>query len=139
MQLGSQLKFSNISGDYHKRELLPALTLLEKANVMSRVQQTQGHGSSLNAMADHNHFKMIMVDVALTQTLLGVTSEQWILNTGHAFINKGSIAEAFVGQELLAYHNARQTAKLYCGDVQVRFCESLRVRFPWATRPSVQA
>lgn len=113
LQLGQQFQFSKISGDYRKRELLPALILLEKANVVTRVQQTQGYGFPLNAHADPHYFKMNMVDIALTQTLLGLTSEQWILDTENAFFNKGAIAEAFVGQELLAYHSARQAAKLY--------------------------
>jgi predicted AAA+ superfamily ATPase len=113
LQLGNQLQFSKIAGDYRKRELLPALTLLEKANVVTRIQQTQGYGLPLNANADPHCFKMIMIDIAITQTLLGLTSDQWILNTENAFINKGAIAKAFVGQELLAYHNARQAAKLY--------------------------
>ena len=113
LQLGEQLQFSKIAGDYRKRELFPALALLEKANVVTRVQQTQGYGFPLSANADPHCFKMIMVDIALTQTLLGLTSEQWILNTENAFVNKGAIAEAFVGQELLAYHNARQSSKLY--------------------------
>ena len=42
-----------------------------------------------------------MLDVALTQTLLGLTSEQWILDAEKALINKGAIAEAFVGLILL--------------------------------------
>lgn len=113
LQLGEQLQFSKIAGEYRKRELLPALSLLEKANVVTRIQQTQGHGFPLSANADPHCFKLIMVDIAITQTLLGLTSEQWILNTENAFINKGAIAEAFVAQELLVYHNARQAAKLY--------------------------
>lgn len=113
LQLGEQFQFAKIAGDYRKRELLPALTLLEKANVLTRVQQTQGYGFPLSAQADPHYFKIIMVDIAITQTLLGLTSEQWILDTENAFINKGALAEAFVGQELLAYHHARQAAKLY--------------------------
>lgn len=112
-QLTQLFQFSKIPGEYRKRELLPALTLLEKANVLTRIQQIQTVGLPLNAHADPHHFKIIMLDVALTQTLLGLTSDQWILNTENEFINKGAIAEAFVGQELLTYHNSRQLAKLY--------------------------
>lgn len=112
-QLGGQFQFSKITGEHRKRELAPALSLLEKANVVTCVQQTKAAGFPLGACADPNYFKIIMVDVALTQTLLGLTSEQWILQPENAFINKGTVAEAFVGQELLAYHNARRDAQLY--------------------------
>ena len=112
-QLGGKFQFSKIPGDYRKRELAPALKLLEKANVVTRVQQTTANGFPLGACANPEYFKIIMMDIALTQTVLGLTSEQWILETENAFINKGAIAEAFVGQELLAYHNARRDATLY--------------------------
>lgn len=114
-QLGGKFQFSKIPGDYRKRELAPALKLLEKANVVTRVQvqQTTANGFPLGACANPEYFKIIMMDIALTQTILGLTSEQWILETENAFINKGAIAEAFVGQELLAYHNARRDASLY--------------------------
>lgn len=65
-----------------------------------------------------------MLDVALTQMLLGLTSEQWILDTEKAFINKGAIAEAFVGQELLAYGNPRQKQSLYYWEREKRSSEA---------------
>lgn len=113
MQLCHQFQFSKIQGDFRKRELLPALTLLEKANIVTRVQQVHAQGFPLSAQADPNYFKIILVDIALAQTLLGAVPTQWILDTQNAFINKGEIAESFVGQELMAYHNARQEAPLY--------------------------
>lgn len=70
-QLGGKFQFSKITGEHRKRELAPALNLLEKANVVTRVQQTKAAGFPLGAYADPNHFKIIMVDVAITQTLLG--------------------------------------------------------------------
>ncbi|MCX7126209.1 MAG: DUF4143 domain-containing protein, partial [Gammaproteobacteria bacterium] len=113
LQLCHQFQFSKIQGDFRKRELLPALTLLEKANIVTRVQQVHAQGFPLSAQADPNYFKIILVDIALAQTLLGAVPTQWILDTQNAFINKGEIAESFVGQELMAYHNARQEAPLY--------------------------
>jgi predicted AAA+ superfamily ATPase len=113
LQLGHQFQFSKMQGDFRKRELSPALTLLEKANIATRVQQVHAHGFPLSAHADPNYFKIILLDVALTQALLRVIPTEWILNTHNAFINKGDIAEAFVGQELMAYRNPRQDTALY--------------------------
>ena len=39
---------------------------------------------------DPDNFKVIMLDVALTQALLGMTAEQWMLDLQAAFINKGA-------------------------------------------------
>jgi hypothetical protein len=47
------------------------------------------------------------------QALLGITAEDWILNTEQTFINKGNIAEAFVGQEMLAYQQLRYPYELH--------------------------
>lgn len=112
-QLGIQFHYKNMSSDFRKRELEPALLLLKKANVIAQIQKTSAQGFPLAAFANPEHFKINMVDVALAQTLLGLTSEQWIFDIENAFINKGMIAESFVGQELLAYANPRQESNLY--------------------------
>ena len=49
-------------------------------------------------LADPKQFKLIILDVALTQALLGTASEAWTLTPEKAFINKGAIIEAVVGQ-----------------------------------------
>ncbi|MCX7122059.1 MAG: AAA family ATPase [Gammaproteobacteria bacterium] len=113
LQLCQQFQFSKMGGDFRKRELSPALTLLEKANIVTRVQQVHGRGFPIGAEADPHYFKIILLDVALAQTLLGAIPTEWILDTQNAFINKGAVAESFVGQELMAYHNPRQEAPLY--------------------------
>lgn len=112
-QLSEPIQYTKFSGNYRKRELEPALLLLEKANVLTRVSKTQGNGIPLLAHSDPNNFKTIVVDVAIAQALLGLKSGEWILNLEDTFINKGAIAEAFVGQELLAYSHSRQPAHLY--------------------------
>ena len=51
--------------------------------------------------------------ILLPLALLGQNSAEWIVDPKSAFINKGAVAEAFVGQELLAYTNARMSTQLY--------------------------
>ena len=112
-QLGRQFQYAKLSGNYRKRELSPALELLVRANIMTPVFQTSGQGIPLGADANPEAFKAIFIDVALTQALLGLTAEQWILDPARAFVNKGALSEAFVGQECLAYANPRQKKSLY--------------------------
>ncbi|MBI5448624.1 MAG: AAA family ATPase [Gammaproteobacteria bacterium] len=111
--IGKQFRYSHITGHYRKRELEPALYLLEKANVVSPVHYTAAQGIPLGAQTRLDNFKLIPLDIALNQAALGLTSEEWILDPEKTFINKGTITEAFVGQELLAYANPRQNAALY--------------------------
>ena len=67
----------------------------------------------MGAQVNPDKFKLIFLDVALTQALLGFSSAEWILNPEQVFVNKGMIAEAFVGQEMLAYAPCRQAQTLY--------------------------
>ncbi len=112
-QLGKQFQYKQISEAYRKRELEPALLLLEKANIITKTMQTSAQSLPLAAQTNPECFKINMIDVALAQTILGLTSEQWIFDINAAFINKGMIAENFVGQELLAYSNPCQENHLY--------------------------
>lgn len=50
---------------------------------------------------------------ALTQQILGLKTQDWILNPAQAFINKGALIESFVGQEILAYSSSKQQTELY--------------------------
>lgn len=112
-QLGSRYKFNLVPGEYRKRELYPALNLLEKAGVIHKVYHSPGHGIPLGAAADMDKFKVVFLDVGLTQALLGLNSVEWFLNPNQSFINKGALVESFVGQELLAYSNPILENKLY--------------------------
>lgn len=113
LQLGKKFKFSAIEGEYRKRELSPALDLLVTAGVAHKVFHSAGHGIPLGAEADPEFYKVIFLDVALCQAILGLNLASWFLNPQQQFINKGEIIEAFVGQEILAYANPHAKQQLY--------------------------
>lgn len=112
-QIGKQFIYSHLHNHYKTRELSPALELLKKANIFTTVTHTAAQGIPLAAQQNNQRFKLIMLDIGLMQALLGITAEDWILNTKQTFINKGNIAEAFVGQEMLAYQQLRYPYELY--------------------------
>jgi len=118
--LGRPIKFNKISNDYRKRELAPCLSLLEKANIISKVTCTSGNGIPLGAEITPEKFKAIFLDVALSQSMLGLDLKGWLLNPTRELINKGEIAEAFIGQELLAYMAPQKRADLYYWHREVR-------------------
>ncbi len=101
--IGKQFKYNNIHGEYQKRELAPCLDLLCKANVIHKVQHSAGNGSPLGAEVNLDWFKIIFLDIALCQSILGLDVSSWLLNAKEAFVNQGDVIEAFVGQELLCY------------------------------------
>ncbi|MCK4870541.1 MAG: ATP-binding protein [Gammaproteobacteria bacterium] len=112
-QMGQPFIYARVAGGYRKRELEPCLDLLEKAGMIHRVIHTAGNGVPLGAEANHEKFKVVFLDIALAQYILGYQARDWVLNPQTTFINKGELVEAFVGQELLAYATANQKHQLY--------------------------
>lgn len=112
-QLCKKFKFSKIEGDYRKRELSPGLDLLVTAGVIHKITHSSGQGIPIGANANPQKYKVIFLDIALTQAMLGLDLEEWFLNPMQQFVNKGEIIEAFVGQELLAYANPHSKSQLF--------------------------
>lgn len=102
-QLANKFVYSNITENYRSRELAPALDLLVTAGVIHKVHKSSGNGVPLGAEMNPKDFKILFMDVALAQAVMGLDLGSWIINPKQEFINKGPIVEAFVGQELLAY------------------------------------
>jgi len=113
VQLGRKFKYSLIEGDFRKRELAPALDLLVTAGIAHKVYYSAGQGIPLGAQIDPQDYKVIFLDTGLAQTLLDLDTAQWFLNPQAEFINKGSLVEAFVGQELLAYASPHSKNNAY--------------------------
>lgn len=112
-QLGGKFKYSNIEGEYRKRELAPCLELLATAGVVHYVTHTSGQGTPIGAGSDPNRFKVIFLDAALSQTALGFDLVAWFLHPEQELANKGAIVEAFIGQEILAYSLPIAKSNLY--------------------------
>jgi predicted AAA+ superfamily ATPase len=113
LQLGKKFKYSEIEGNYRSRELSPGLELLCTANVAQKVWHSAGNGVPLGAQKNLSDFKVILVDIGLSQALLGLQLGDWILNKEAAFVNKGELVEAFVGQEMLVYTDPLYYPQLY--------------------------
>ena len=100
---GRRFVYAHVPGEHRARELAPALDLLEKAGVLHRVVQSPGSGCPLRAGARPDRFKIVFLDVGLTQALLGLDTAELILDPATAIPQRGATAEACVGQELIAY------------------------------------
>lgn len=111
-QLGGKFMFARV-GEYKKRELEPAVELLEKAGLLHKVFRSGAQGVPLGAHAFLDTFKLIFMDVGLCQTLLKNDLAAWLINPDEAFSNSGALTEAFVGQELLAYSDPIQQEQLF--------------------------
>lgn len=99
--------------EYRKRELAPAFELLQRANIIHMIYHTSGQGIPIGADVNFDSFKIIYLDIALCQSILGSDVSVWFLNPLEGFKNRGEIAEAFIGQELLCYSNPNSSARLH--------------------------
>lgn len=122
-QLSQKFMFARV-GEYQKRELAPALDLLEKAGLLYKIVRTAGQGIPLGAQADLNYFKLIFLDIGLSQALLKLDLAPWFIDPQHAFINQGALVEAFIGQELLAYADPIRKETLFYWDRDSRASEA---------------
>ena len=112
-RLGTKFKYSDIEGEYRKRELQPALNLLKTAGIIHKVHSCSGQGFPIGSQTNLQDFKILFLDVGLAQAVLGLDLASWFLNPLAEIVNKGAIVESFVGQELLAYTSPSKTAELY--------------------------
>jgi len=106
-QLGQKFNYNLVEGNYKERELSPTLDLLITAGVVQKVYQTNAQGVPLAAQYDERDFKVIFLDIGLSQAALQLNLEQWLAQPNENFINKGALMEAFVGQEIAAYNDPR--------------------------------
>lgn len=112
-QLGGKFIFAHVSQEIRSRELSQALDLLEMAGIAHRIFHSHCSGIPLGAAANLKKFKILFFDIGLAQRILGVDVKHLFLNPDITLINKGAIAELFVGLELIAYGDPGQRTRLH--------------------------
>ncbi len=111
--VGKEFSYREIHGEYRKRELAPALELLERANIIHTIRYSSGQGIPIGAEVDFDTFKVIYLDVGLCQAILGSDISVWFLRPLEGFENRGEIAEGFIGQELICYASPDSKAEIH--------------------------
>ena len=113
LQLGKRFRFTLNEGGYRKRDLLPCIDLLYTSGIAHQVSMSAGQGIPLGAEVNVNYFKVLFIDVALSQAVLNITPHNLLLYPIQELINRGALVESFIGQELLGYATAYKKADLY--------------------------
>ncbi len=110
--IGQQFKYSKIDSHMRSRELKSALDHLEWAGLIHPVYASSAAGLPLSTQVKRTQFKVLFLDIGLAQHALQ-TDPEVVFKEDLILINRGAIAEQFVGQELLAYTNPRQEGQLF--------------------------
>lgn len=80
--------------------------------VINRIYATEASGLPLHSQANEKKFKIIFLDIGLLRTGIGLDPRE-VFEEEHLSLRSGSIAEQFVGQEILSYRNIYEEKQLY--------------------------
>ena len=91
-----------------------ALDLLMMAGLVYPVTHTSANGVPLGAEIDMKYRRMLLLDTGLLQQILGLDVTNLFLTDDFNAINKGALAEIFVGLELIKNASCYKPPQLYC-------------------------
>jgi len=109
--VGSHVRYSKIDPEASNpaRDYKVAIQLLAQASLITPVVATSASGLPLRAGANERKFKLILLDIGLLGSSMGLNHET--LRDHH--LMSGALAEQLVGQELLAYADPRHPTGLF--------------------------
>lgn len=110
--VGNKFKYVHVSRDHRAVELKDALNQLCMARVLAKVHHSSANGIPLGAEQKENIFKILFMDVGLLCSVLKI-NELNIQDDGPYLVNKGGVAEQFVGQHLLYGGDYYQSPALF--------------------------
>ncbi|MFC1596087.1 DUF4143 domain-containing protein, partial [Candidatus Margulisiibacteriota bacterium] len=100
-QTGSKFKYANIDASTKSVLYKDSLDLLVQAGLTYKIFHTSAQGIPITAQINLKKFKVILLDIGIHQRTQKNDVSSIIVSDDFNIINKGYIAEAFVGTELL--------------------------------------
>lgn len=110
--IARHFKYSEIDPDMQARDLKAAIETLVYAGLLHQVFASHANGLPLNALINPKRYKLLFLDVGLVKTSSNLDPEL-MLEKDLMLVNKGSLAEQFVGQELLAFSSPYSPGELF--------------------------
>ncbi len=101
MQAGNKFMYSRIESNSSPAPLKESMEMLIKAGLAIKVLHTSAQGIPLSSQVKSSKFKLLPSDTGLMQRALGLDMSILLVANDIDIINKGSLAEVFVGLELI--------------------------------------
>jgi len=111
--IGQKIKYVQLDSESKSAQVREALDYLSLAKVIHFVYHTHATGLPLGAQISPKIFKTIFLDIGLLCSALGLSDLSIIHAPDWAWINRGSLAEQFIGQSLLQLFPSYQQPELY--------------------------
>lgn len=112
-QVGAKFTYSYPTATLNNMQIKSAIELLKMAGLVYPVTHSAANGIPLGAEVNPKKTKYLIFDTGIFQRLLGLNIGDLFLNEGINTINKGHIAELYVGLELLKAESCYQKVELY--------------------------
>lgn len=112
-QVGGKFVYAKAATEANLKQIKGAIDLLVMAGLAFPVIHTSANGIPLGAESDPKKRKMLIFDTGIFQRLLGLNIAEVLLSDQFSMINKGSLAELFVGLELLKSVSCYEQQYLY--------------------------
>ena len=112
-QSGNKFNLSKASFSANHKQIKETLQLLEMAGLAYKVQHSSANGLPLGAEANSKKFKIILFDHGIFQRISGLNLSNYMLADDFSAINKGNLAEQFVGMEFVKNVSPNSKPQLY--------------------------
>lgn len=106
--------YSRVNGELRTEVIKRAVETLVLAGLVLPVVHTSGNGLPLGAEVNRKYTRMIMLDTGIAQKMLGLNVVDYISSEDTKAINRGALAEQFVGQEIIKNASPYSKPSLYC-------------------------
>jgi predicted AAA+ superfamily ATPase len=112
-QTGNKFVYAQASQTIRHEHIKEAIELLTMAGLVYPITHSAANGVPLAAEVNHKIRKYAVFDTGVMQRFLGLDISKILLGDTLLQVNKGSIAELFVGLELVKSMPCNQPAQLY--------------------------
>ncbi len=102
-QTGGKFNINSSSASGNHQQKKEALEMLEMAGLCYKVYHSSANGIPLAAERNAKKYKVLFFDTGILQRYLKVDISDFLISNEISTINKGNIAEQFVGLELIKY------------------------------------
>jgi predicted AAA+ superfamily ATPase len=112
-QTGQKFTYSKANTTANQVQVKEGIELLKMAGIVHSATHTSANGLPLAAEVNPRYRKLMLLDTGIYQRFLRLNLENLLLDRKIEQINKGALAEMFVGLELIKKQNNRLPAELY--------------------------
>jgi predicted AAA+ superfamily ATPase len=112
-QSGNKFTYTKAATEANIKQVKEAIDLLIMAGLVIPVTHTAANGLPLGAESNPKKRKMLLLDTGIFQRLLGLNVSEILFEDNFDVINKGAIAEQYVGLELLKSFSCYRQESLY--------------------------